>query len=502
MKFVCDRCSTRYSISDEKVAGKVLKIRCKTCGNIIVVREQGVTSQAAEQASQSSVAAAGGSRGPAPRTELDLGTTAPAGQSASGVEWFVAIKGKQHGPMSQDEVSNLYRQGKITARSYCWNEGLSGWVRLRELPDFQPLISAGPGPAPAPKAPPPPPDDAGAEVVDLQQRRAERQAATGDHPNPAAAGDPFAAVTSGVPSAAANQAPRESTRVFIMNAGLANRSRKHRIYAAVATVAVLLMTGLLAADFYGYIEIPLLHNVVTYAAETAGVEEPEKRKTKRIVSDLSEDELMALKCQLSPNQPECIALRERLAKKNRRRAARRSGTDGLDLGDGTFDGLDGAFQTGGGDSDDLERTRLTAADIDKIKGSDPELAKKLAGMLKGDGPKRTVRDRVAPTLKEGEKTSAPPIPAATISQVFGNNMSAVQSCVTQALKRGEKIPAKEKLSVRILPKGTVGRARLKNPVTNASPLGQCITKAAKRMKFPPFAGEAFDVDSPLILGGG
>ena len=132
MKFVCDRCSTRYSISDEKVAGKVLKIRCKTCGNIIVVREQGVTSQAAEQSHQSQAAAAGGgARGPAPRTELDLGTTAPSGQSPTSVEWFVAIKGKQHGPMSQDDVATLYRQGKITARSYCWNEGLSGWVRLR-----------------------------------------------------------------------------------------------------------------------------------------------------------------------------------------------------------------------------------------------------------------------------------------------------------------------------------------------------------------------------------
>ena len=40
MKFSCERCQTRYSIGDEKVKGKVLKIRCKTCGNIIVVREQ------------------------------------------------------------------------------------------------------------------------------------------------------------------------------------------------------------------------------------------------------------------------------------------------------------------------------------------------------------------------------------------------------------------------------------------------------------------------------
>src|SRR5687767_698985 len=39
MKFQCDRCKTRYSIADDKVRGKVLKIRCKNCSSIITVRE-------------------------------------------------------------------------------------------------------------------------------------------------------------------------------------------------------------------------------------------------------------------------------------------------------------------------------------------------------------------------------------------------------------------------------------------------------------------------------
>src|SRR3569623_369858 len=41
MKFVCDRCQTKYSIADDKVRGKVLKVRCKTCQNVITVREAG-----------------------------------------------------------------------------------------------------------------------------------------------------------------------------------------------------------------------------------------------------------------------------------------------------------------------------------------------------------------------------------------------------------------------------------------------------------------------------
>ncbi|HEY6178213.1 MAG TPA: zinc-ribbon domain-containing protein, partial [Kofleriaceae bacterium] len=39
MKFLCDRCKTRYSIGDDRVRGKILKIRCKNCGNVITVRE-------------------------------------------------------------------------------------------------------------------------------------------------------------------------------------------------------------------------------------------------------------------------------------------------------------------------------------------------------------------------------------------------------------------------------------------------------------------------------
>ena len=39
MKFVCERCHTRYSIADDKVRGKILKVRCKSCQNVITVRE-------------------------------------------------------------------------------------------------------------------------------------------------------------------------------------------------------------------------------------------------------------------------------------------------------------------------------------------------------------------------------------------------------------------------------------------------------------------------------
>ena len=50
MKIVCDACQAKYSISDDKVQGKVFKIRCKKCSNIIVVRGGAGAAEAAPAA--------------------------------------------------------------------------------------------------------------------------------------------------------------------------------------------------------------------------------------------------------------------------------------------------------------------------------------------------------------------------------------------------------------------------------------------------------------------
>lgn len=42
MRFACDQCNAQYSIADEKLAGRRVKIRCKKCGNVIVLSADGV----------------------------------------------------------------------------------------------------------------------------------------------------------------------------------------------------------------------------------------------------------------------------------------------------------------------------------------------------------------------------------------------------------------------------------------------------------------------------
>src|SRR5688572_14079302 len=48
MRFVCDSCRAQYMISDDKVGAKGVKVRCKKCGYVILVRPPEVTSPSNE----------------------------------------------------------------------------------------------------------------------------------------------------------------------------------------------------------------------------------------------------------------------------------------------------------------------------------------------------------------------------------------------------------------------------------------------------------------------
>jgi predicted Zn finger-like uncharacterized protein len=110
MKFVCERCHTRYSIADDKVRQKILKIRCKTCENVITVRDPG--SDADEPASRAAP--------PSP-------PRAPAGGVAAAREWFVAVNGEQVGPMTRSDTARRVLQSQQDDEVYVWKHGLDGW---------------------------------------------------------------------------------------------------------------------------------------------------------------------------------------------------------------------------------------------------------------------------------------------------------------------------------------------------------------------------------------
>ncbi len=111
MRIVCDNCGAKYSIADEKVAGKVLRIRCKACSNVINVDGRHVTKE-------------------------DDAATA-FGQTVGDIEWHVVIDGDQQGPFSEGQVAQMLSSGALDLESYVWRDGFDGWKTIADVPELQ-----------------------------------------------------------------------------------------------------------------------------------------------------------------------------------------------------------------------------------------------------------------------------------------------------------------------------------------------------------------------------
>jgi predicted Zn finger-like uncharacterized protein len=152
MKFNCDRCKTRYSISDERVRGKVLKIRCKICSAVITVRE-GMTAsaprtpRAASRSGDSAASALATARSrsdSALRGAFDDAMSAPsASDSMTGApaslatEWYLAIDGNQSGPFDLGDAKGWIREQQRSAELYCWSEGFDDWLPIEKVSQFR-----------------------------------------------------------------------------------------------------------------------------------------------------------------------------------------------------------------------------------------------------------------------------------------------------------------------------------------------------------------------------
>ncbi|MFB6262777.1 MAG: GYF domain-containing protein [Bradymonadaceae bacterium] len=114
MKFFCDRCSTKYSIADEKVRGKVVKVRCK------VIEVRGTELDGADGGAGS---------------EDDLG-----GENR---EWYYSVEGQTFGPLPEDELRDKYRQGELGENSYVWADGFEDWKSATEVDVFAAALGGG-----------------------------------------------------------------------------------------------------------------------------------------------------------------------------------------------------------------------------------------------------------------------------------------------------------------------------------------------------------------------
>ncbi|WP_242396264.1 GYF domain-containing protein, partial [Anaeromyxobacter oryzisoli] len=200
MKFTCERCDAQYMISDDKVGPNGVKVRCKKCSNVILVRH------AAENGAVAAEAPAGAATEGAEASATPVGTgehslerelgdafdqafgepaaasstapgdaaAAPAGGdpdatqqvsadeaarlgASSGSpaadpeppasEWYVAIGQAQVGPLPLAEVKRKWEAGDVGPDSLVWRPGMGDWAPLSTMSDLAAYL------APVPRSP-------------------------------------------------------------------------------------------------------------------------------------------------------------------------------------------------------------------------------------------------------------------------------------------------------------------------------------------------------------
>ncbi len=73
------------------------------------------------------------------------------------MDWYYSNNGQQAGPVSGEELGELFRRGAVGPADLVWNETMSGWEPIGQRPEFagiaasaSPAHPAAPQPAPAP----------------------------------------------------------------------------------------------------------------------------------------------------------------------------------------------------------------------------------------------------------------------------------------------------------------------------------------------------------------
>jgi predicted Zn finger-like uncharacterized protein len=119
MKVTCQSCTAKYTIADEKVLGKAVKIRCKKCGATILLDASDPTGVSSS------------SRREPPRPD-DPRQPAPEG-------WTVNVAEGDQRFMMEAEIATAFRSGTIDLETYCWKDGMDDWLPLGEI---EPLRAA------------------------------------------------------------------------------------------------------------------------------------------------------------------------------------------------------------------------------------------------------------------------------------------------------------------------------------------------------------------------
>jgi predicted Zn finger-like uncharacterized protein len=161
MKITCQACAAKYTIADEKVRGKTVKIKCKKCGASIVA---------------SGKEGEGGA----------LGSAGATGGAPSEIFWTVNVGEGDQRSVSAGDIATMLATGEVNGESYAWRDGMTDWLPLSQVPELASLFAG----MAAPESSATYDDPAGREIDEDMPTKMERGAAMLDMAPMAAAAPP------------------------------------------------------------------------------------------------------------------------------------------------------------------------------------------------------------------------------------------------------------------------------------------------------------------------
>jgi predicted Zn finger-like uncharacterized protein len=552
LDFSCDKCSRRYTLPDEKVLGKVVKVRCKHCANIIQVGPLETKGNGNGKPVQAPPLTSIPVPTPSPKQKppqlpWEKSSTQALPTLDPSTQWFAMIEGKQTGPLSTNELTARVKSGKLTLRTYVWRDGMGDWKRTADVPELAILLTRVSEPE-GPVAPP------------LPSLAATHPAVKS--PAPRGVGQPFG---KGLDlRIGGKEASEERTTLMseyeLQHSPALMHGAGGRANVAVAPAAKkatrpvgapkslsALELGALFPEIGEALPKPTLEPSVPPAEERVETSDPfrslgdfnpedlpppgeatsffiaqagvnNRNPWWKIVGALAATAMvlflvfyLATKVALSRQAvftqdeaghaapPPGVFSREGvsalsdllLGRQRPKPAPTRPAARPKPPPPAPGAGAHGEDKTGTAllDTDTSSLLKGTAAENRQIKDA---LGK----------DKKDVRPTLAQVVRESKDDPNPGgPPEEDVAKTVGKYQPAFQSCIETQLKREPNFRGgKIKITVNVAPSGVVRAAAIDKSDIDRSALGDCLKLRARKMLFPAFAGADVDIEIPLVLG--
>jgi predicted Zn finger-like uncharacterized protein len=449
--------------------------------------------------------------------------------------WFAMIAGKQIGPLSAGELDGQIASGALGPRSYVWTEGMAAWARAREVPDlaafFGPEPQAQRAPAPRQRSP---------SSAPLRQTPAPSAARTTRAGSPAGTGveprsSPF---DFGRTAPLGEELPGEEARAALSRPAQDDDSQPGLELDAYDPAAELdgfepaqalealdsveepgardpaaALEGLAASSSPGAREkaAPTAKSdAVGPAREDLGdlslleLDQPAEQTPEGDAAPEPDALAAAQELPLSPDQPAAAAAPGLAALSWAKDHARPL----LLAASGVVLGLLLLLLALSGRTKAPQKPTPATAQQGQGRAAAPN------GATPGGEPNAATRVVETPVVRSPDspaiRSDAPgrdpggaPLTAEDVKKKLDQNKSSLQRCIDEALRRDPRDPAlragRIRITTTIAPSGLVIGAKIDKRGVDETPLGACLKSATRRIVFPAFPGEPFDVDIPIVV---